>query len=61
MAADEGWLRWRFLGNLTKALDTNRTKLKWKAAFLTSALAGLIVTVGLVGGYFVYQLTTRGP
>ena len=30
MAADEAWLRWRFLGNLTKALDTNRTKLSGK-------------------------------
>jgi hypothetical protein len=58
MAAGSDWIQWRLLGNLTAALATNRRKLAWKARFLTSALVALIVAVGTLGGYFIYQLAT---
>jgi hypothetical protein len=56
MRADEQWLRWRFIGNMLDALEVNRGKLEWKARFFTGALLGLIVSVGTLGGYFLYGL-----
>jgi membrane protein YdbS with pleckstrin-like domain len=52
MAADEAWLKWRFLSNVLNALKTNRRKLDRKAALLTCALVSLIAAVWTLGGYF---------
>lgn len=56
MSAPEGWLRWRFLGNILDAIRLNGRKLTWKARFLTAALFFLIASVTLLGGYFMYAL-----
>ena len=57
---DEDWLKWRFLGNLARALEVNGRKLAWKTRALSAALASLIAAVGLSGGYFLYALAIRG-
>jgi hypothetical protein len=56
MSQDPEWLRWRFSGNVLTAVEVNDRKLAWKARLLTSALLSLIVSVTLLGGYFVYDL-----
>jgi hypothetical protein len=56
MAASEGWLRWRFLGNLERARIENDAKLRWKARFVTAALTGLFGAVALLGTYFVVAI-----
>jgi hypothetical protein len=59
MARGEGWLKWRFLGNLIDALDRNRDNLVMKARLLGGAVLALIASVGLAGGYFLYATSTR--
>ena len=56
MSQDPEWLRWRFSGNVLAAIEVNDRKLTWKARLLTSALLSLIVSVTLLGGYFIYDL-----
>jgi hypothetical protein len=56
MAAPENWLRWRFIGNLEEARVENDNKLRWKARFVTAALASLLGAVALLGGYFLVAI-----
>jgi hypothetical protein len=56
MTRDETWLKWRLSGSVLAALSVNDRTLVWKTRLLTSALASLIVSVALLGGYFVYDL-----
>lgn len=58
MSRDEDWLRWRFSGNVLAAIEVNDRKLAWKARLLSSALTSLIVSVSLLGGYFIYDLAS---
>lgn len=57
---DEGWLRWRFLPNVLDALDDNRPQLRRKARLLALALATLLVTIALLGGYLMQVLIASG-
>jgi hypothetical protein len=53
MMAAQDWLKWRFLGNLESALETNDRKLRRKAWLLTAGTVILIAAVVLLGAYFV--------
>jgi hypothetical protein len=53
---DEAWLKWRFLGNLSQALDINRTKLDSKARRVNAASGSLLIVVLILGGYLVVAL-----
>lgn len=52
----DGWLKWRFLGNVIVALRINRSKLEQKARRLSSAIWLLFIVVLLLGGYLTYLL-----
>lgn len=56
-ARDTAWLKWRFLGNVHRALDWNRQKLNRKARLLTAAQGFFMLAVVLVGGYFIVAAT----
>ena len=53
---DEAWLKWRFLGNLSQALDINRIKLDSKARRANAASGSLLIVVLILGGYLVVAL-----
>lgn len=52
-AREATWLKWRFLGNLHRAVDWNRRKLNRKTRFLAFAQGLFMLAVLVVGGYFV--------
>ncbi|MGH9197736.1 MAG: hypothetical protein ACRD1T_18585, partial [Acidimicrobiia bacterium] len=59
MAFGEEWLKWRFLGNLELALEHNDIKLRWKVRWVSSALFALMAGVGILVGYFAYDMLTQ--
>lgn len=56
MNQDEEWLRWRFIGDVLNAIAANRRTLEWKTRLLIGSLLALFVSIGLLGGYFIYVL-----
>lgn len=59
MAQGDGtWLKWRFLGNILRALDINRSKLASKGRLVSAAIALLFVVVSVLGVYLTYVLAT---
>ncbi len=54
--APSDWLQWRFIGNVLKAVDTNRAKLDRKATWLICGQALLLAALMVLGGYFIYAL-----
>jgi hypothetical protein len=60
MAAEPGWLRWRFLDNMREALRNNREKLRIKTRFLSASLTSLIAGSTLLGGYLIATRLTDG-
>lgn len=55
-AAPEDWIKWRLMGNLLRAVETNRARLRSKASWLTLGQAALLVTLLSLGSYFIYEL-----
>ncbi len=58
--APEDWIRWRVIGNVLDAIDTNRRRLRQKARVLTAGQMILLVAFALVGGYFLWTRVTGG-
>jgi hypothetical protein len=56
MERDQPWLRWRFLGNLLDAIDTNHDKIETKVRWLVAAGAGLFAAAAVMGGYLIYAV-----
>jgi ATP-dependent DNA helicase RecQ len=55
-AAPEDWIKWRLMGNLLRAVETNPARLRSKARWLTFGQAALLVTLLSLGSYFIYEL-----
>jgi hypothetical protein len=60
MERNQPWLRWRFLGNLLDAIDTNHDKIETKARWLVAAGAGLFAAAAVMGGYLIYAVLEHG-
>jgi hypothetical protein len=59
MAAEEAWLKWRYVGNLRRAVERNESKLAWKARLVTASTACLMAAVTIVGAYLLSEIWTR--
>ena len=55
-AAPEDWIKWRLMGNVLRAVETNRARLRSKARWLTLGQAALLVTLFSLGSYSIYEL-----
>ena len=55
-AAPEDWIKWRLMGTVLRAVETNRARLRSKARWLTLGQAALLVTLLSLGSYFIYEL-----
>jgi hypothetical protein len=60
-AAPEDWIKWRLMGNVLRAVETNRGRLRSKARWLTLGQATLLVTLMSLGSYFIYELVRDVP
>jgi hypothetical protein len=53
--APEDWIRWRLMGNMLGAIETNRNKLARKTRWLSLSQGILLVAITPFGAYFVWQ------
>ena len=57
-AASGGWLEWRFLPNVLRAIDANALNLATKARFVGLSVLSLLVGVLTTGAYLGYAIMT---
>jgi hypothetical protein len=58
-AAPEDWIKWRLVGNVLRAVETDRARLRNKATWLTLGQAALLVTLLSLGSYFLQEFVRR--
>ena len=58
--ASEDWVRWRLIGNMLDAVETNRDRLQRKTRWLAAGQLLLLVTLAPMGAYFLYAPTMGG-